>query len=68
MRTLKKTSWALALIACALSLNSCNADNDDNVATLCPTALVTVYRRSLKLPWQQVTPANQRYRAYMVKK
>ena len=24
--------------------------------------------RSLKLPWQQVTPANQRYRAYMVKK
>ena len=25
-------------------------------------------RRSLKLPWQQVTPANQRYRAYMVKK
>ena len=46
MRTLKKTSWALALVACALSLNSCNADNDDNVATLCPTALVTVYPSS----------------------
>ena len=46
MRILKKTSWALALVACALSLNSCNVDNDDNAATLCPTALVTVYPSS----------------------
>ena len=46
MRILKRTSWALALAACALSLNSCNVDNDDNAATLCSTALVTVYPSS----------------------
>ena len=44
MRIVKKTSWALALAACALSLNSCLADYDDYEAT--STALVTVYPSS----------------------
>ena len=36
----------MALVACALSLNSCDTDGDNNVVALSPTALVTVYPSS----------------------
>jgi hypothetical protein len=46
MRILKRNSWTLALIACVLMFNSCDAGDDDNAAALRPTALVTVYPSS----------------------
>ncbi len=43
MKTEKRTIWAIGLIVCALSLHSCDLDDDDNTVLLRPTALVTVY-------------------------
>ncbi len=42
MRIINKTILALGLIACVLSLNSCDTDNDNEFVQR-PTALVTVY-------------------------
>ena len=59
IKTIKPVIW----FGCKKEISDCWS-----ITPQTTDSFVEDFWRSLKLPWQQVTPANQRYRAYMVKK